>query len=514
MRANAQSACQIYITGLASKCVSAFLEPSLAGAYADCGGDIQALIGLGKPCQATASQLMPSQHGDAGQCNSSCADANGDGQCTGDEAITMNSGTGCNVRCHTQFCLRPSTYIAGSDAAAQPQCIDGCITNAIGQKFSFSGNDCQGFLATAAPAPPLQCAAVPVSTCNYPANGGCDPASLCNDDTNLFGTALVQCGPCPAGYSGSSRPTDCDSSGIHNAQHCRNGGCVDVNECEQDACDRLTTCTNFAGGYRCGPCPQGYTGDGETGCLLPGQALIVRNASLTAAIAAKKKDLNALLSKCYVAAANMTDAQLTQFGKTQYGPCDTQCAFGCTITLTDDCFYIFPVEQHCTAGTTAPITFYSPQSISAAIEGARLYISKSMVIASTTSSAPPETPCPNAATGDNNDDTMDHAGILSWLSGHGLPFFGPPPPPTPKTSFPCTTLADFAQRTAQVTNECCDELDEDCDDGIPKICNAGCAAILLPMRASCNSGFLASGGPLQAATELLDRAAAQCPRCP
>jgi alpha-tubulin suppressor-like RCC1 family protein len=48
------------------------------------------------------------------------------------------------------------------------------------------------------------------------------------------------------------------------------GACSDVNECleENGGCDPLTECFNTAGTHFCGPCPaDGYTGDGETGCI-------------------------------------------------------------------------------------------------------------------------------------------------------------------------------------------------------------------------------------------------------
>jgi alpha-tubulin suppressor-like RCC1 family protein len=45
--------------------------------------------------------------------------------------------------------------------------------------------------------------------------------------------------------------------------------CVDKDECGVDngGCDPLTTCENVAGSRVCGPCPDGYAGDGESGCV-------------------------------------------------------------------------------------------------------------------------------------------------------------------------------------------------------------------------------------------------------
>ena len=73
----------------------------------------------------------------------------------------------------------------------------------------------------------------------------------------------------------------------------------------------------------------------------------------------------------------------------------------------------------------------------------------------------------------------------------------------------CRTSDEFAARAAEVTAECCDEPTEICNDGYPATCNAGCAAVLLPIRSSCEVGFL-STGPFQAVTDVLDQAAAIC----
>ena len=60
-----------------------------------------------------------------------------------------------------------------------------------------------------------------------------------------------KCGKCPPGYTGDGET------------------CVDEDECEKNngGCDKLTTCTNNVGGPpTCGPCPAGYKGSGTTGC--------------------------------------------------------------------------------------------------------------------------------------------------------------------------------------------------------------------------------------------------------
>jgi hypothetical protein len=47
------------------------------------------------------------------------------------------------------------------------------------------------------------------------------------------------------------------------------GVCSDVDECSlgRFGCDGLTRCTNTIGGHTCTPCPAGYSGEGETGCI-------------------------------------------------------------------------------------------------------------------------------------------------------------------------------------------------------------------------------------------------------
>ena len=64
-----------------------------------------------------------------------------------------------------------------------------------------------------------------------------------------------KCGECPPGYTGDGET------------------CVDVNECDDGnngGCDALTTCTNNVGGLpTCGACPTGYKGSGTTGCKKP-----------------------------------------------------------------------------------------------------------------------------------------------------------------------------------------------------------------------------------------------------
>lgn len=54
---------------------------------------------------------------------------------------------------------------------------------------------------------------------------------------------LIRCGPCPNGYAGNGST------------------CTDVNECELvQPCFPGVRCVNLYPGYRCEPCPPGYIG--------------------------------------------------------------------------------------------------------------------------------------------------------------------------------------------------------------------------------------------------------------
>ena len=110
------------------------------------------------------------------------------------------------MTCQTGYCIK----------GRQPQCFDGQMINT------------------------MTCENQTVQTCTYPPNGGCDSRTKCSDSTILYGTKLVQCGPCPSGYYGSGRR-----------------GCYDINECtiiQNGGCDLRTTCINRDGGYDCSSC--------------------------------------------------------------------------------------------------------------------------------------------------------------------------------------------------------------------------------------------------------------------
>lgn len=72
-------------------------------------------------------------------------------------------------------------------------------------------------------------------------NGGCDPLTTCTDAVGTH-----SCGPCPEGFGGDGTT-----------------GCYDLNECEtaNGGCDADATCTNTVGSRTCA-CTYGFTGDG------------------------------------------------------------------------------------------------------------------------------------------------------------------------------------------------------------------------------------------------------------
>eukprot|EP01045_Picozoa_sp_COSAG04_P019455 COSAG04_NODE_1890_length_5298_cov_7.441239_3_plen_365_part_00 len=64
--------------------------------------------------------------------------------------------------------------------------------------------------------------------------------------------------------------------------------------------------------------------------------------------------------------------------------------------------------------------------------------------------------------------------------------------------------ADITTRAAEVTAECCDEPDEDCDGGTPHVCNEGCAAIFLSFWGDCRTALGEDSGRFEAAVALCE----------
>jgi hypothetical protein len=78
-------------------------------------------------------------------------------------------------------------------------------------------------------------------------NGDCDELTDCINFRGGF-----MCGTCPPGFTGNGED-----------------GCTDINECETDrgGCGKLAPCENMPGSFRCGGCPAGYLGGGEEDCV-------------------------------------------------------------------------------------------------------------------------------------------------------------------------------------------------------------------------------------------------------
>ena len=71
---------------------------------------------------------------------------------------------------------------------------------------------------------------------------------------------------------------------------------------------------------------------------------------------------------------------------------------------------------------------------------------------------------------------------------------------------PC---GDWESRLDATNAECCNEPGEDCSGGIPLVCNADCAQILVPFAQDCLTET--SSGAGSASAEALTQAAAECP---
>ncbi|PSN35512.1 Thrombospondin-4 [Blattella germanica] len=88
----------------------------------------------------------------------------------------------------------------------------------------------------------------------------CDPRVRC---TNL--NPGYRCDPCPAGYTGSS---GVEGIGLEEAYRKRQQ-CQDIDECadgRNGGCTPNSICKNYEGSYTCGECQRGYVGNQSIGC--------------------------------------------------------------------------------------------------------------------------------------------------------------------------------------------------------------------------------------------------------
>eukprot|EP01051_Picozoa_sp_SAG22_P010911 SAG22_NODE_1012_length_6040_cov_4.791449_5_plen_335_part_01 len=74
----------------------------------------------------------------------------------------------------------------------------------------------------------------------------------------------------------------------------------------------------------------------------------------------------------------------------------------------------------------------------------------------------------------------------------------------------CDTSATLAAQCGRVSAECCDEASEVCSDGFPATCNAGCAAVLLPVTAACRAYLARTQPQSNQIRDMLLAAADQC----
>ncbi|KAG8131028.1 hypothetical protein E2320_017714 [Naja naja] len=110
--------------------------------------------------------------------------------------------------------------------------------------------------------PPVQYSGLEIGS--YPTPSPHPPKPKCEADTCFLGvhctdtTDGYQCGPCPEGFTGDGIIcTDIDEA------------CLDIDECQRIAngrCVPNSQCINTMGSYHCGACKPGFTGDQVRGC--------------------------------------------------------------------------------------------------------------------------------------------------------------------------------------------------------------------------------------------------------
>lgn len=189
--------------------------------------------GCASDCRATETGYTCPPSGGA------CASICGDGITVGAEVCDASGGPGCIAdcavvddgwRCPAEggACVDIDECVEGLDnCSTDATCsnVDGAFTCACNTGYTGDGVACANI---------NECDAAP-----------CDADAVCTDSVGSFDCA------CNAGYSGDGFT------------------CADIDECLTDngGCDVLTTCINRPGSSECSACPDGYVGDGLSGCV-------------------------------------------------------------------------------------------------------------------------------------------------------------------------------------------------------------------------------------------------------
>lgn len=94
----------------------------------------------------------------------------------------------------------------------------------------------------------------------------CDLGKPCDENVQCQNTVPgYRCGPCPPGFTGS---TGTQGFGLEEAERKRER-CYDIDECadgRNGGCVPNSECINIEGSFRCGSCHPGYTGNQTVGC--------------------------------------------------------------------------------------------------------------------------------------------------------------------------------------------------------------------------------------------------------